>query len=195
MMHENDRLPDAAPASRMQLREALRRAASALKEHGPRSALAGSYALWAYGAPEPSHDVDIVVAESDVEAAAATIGGAGFSVEHPPEDWLFKARAVEGAEWLWTCCTVSTACLWNRQPWTARNNASPGDRDAGAAADRRAHPKAAFARRGSLRLGVAAPSGACDQRALDWDLIKAQTADSDFAVAFLVLAGRLGLID
>ena len=29
---------------------------------------------------------------------------------------------------------------------------------------------------------------------LDWDLIKAQTADNDFAVAFLVLAGRLGLI-
>jgi hypothetical protein len=54
--------------------------------------LAGSYALWAYGAPEPSHDVDPVVAESDVGAAATTLSGAGFSVEHPPEDWLFKAR-------------------------------------------------------------------------------------------------------
>jgi hypothetical protein len=53
--------------------------------------LAGSYALWDYGAPEPSHDVDLVVAESDVGAAAATLSGAGFSVEHPPEDWLFKA--------------------------------------------------------------------------------------------------------
>ncbi|CNN66935.1 Uncharacterised protein [Mycobacterium tuberculosis] len=30
---------------------------------------------------------------------------------------------------------------------------------------------------------------------LDWDLIDAETADNDFAVAFLVLAGRLGLID
>lgn len=28
---------------------------------------------------------------------------------------------------------------------------------------------------------------------LDWDRIKAQTADNDYAVAFLVLAGRLGL--
>ena len=28
---------------------------------------------------------------------------------------------------------------------------------------------------------------------LDWDHIKAQTADNDYAVAFLVLAARLGL--
>lgn len=40
-----------------ELREALRHAASPLKEHGPGFALAGSYALWAYGAPEPTHDV------------------------------------------------------------------------------------------------------------------------------------------
>lgn len=54
--------------------------------------MAGSYALWAYGAPEPSHDVDLVVAESEVATAGATLKDAGFSVEHPPEDWLFKAR-------------------------------------------------------------------------------------------------------
>lgn len=47
-----------------QLREALRAAASALKGNGPRFALAGGNALWAYGAPEPSHDVDLVVTES-----------------------------------------------------------------------------------------------------------------------------------
>jgi hypothetical protein len=28
---------------------------------------------------------------------------------------------------------------------------------------------------------------------LDWDRIRAQTADNDYAVAFLVLAERLGL--
>ena len=30
---------------------------------------------------------------------------------------------------------------------------------------------------------------------LDWDRIRAQTADNDYAVAFLVLAERLGLMD
>ena len=53
--------------------KALRGAASALKENGPRFALAGSYALWAFGAPEPSHDVVAIL-------------------EHSPDDWLFKAR-------------------------------------------------------------------------------------------------------
>jgi hypothetical protein len=40
--------------------------------------LAGSYALWAYGVPEPSHDVDLVVIESDVTTAVATLTEAGF---------------------------------------------------------------------------------------------------------------------
>src|SRR5215472_14382799 len=74
-----------------QLREALRTAAAALKENGPRFALAGSYALWAYGAPEPVHDVDFVVAETDAEAAEVTLRKAGFQIVHVPEDWLFKA--------------------------------------------------------------------------------------------------------
>jgi hypothetical protein len=43
MMDNNYRLADALPASCLQLREALRSAASALKEHGARFALAGSY--------------------------------------------------------------------------------------------------------------------------------------------------------
>ena len=79
------------------LRDALKRAASALKAHGPEFALAGSYALWAYGGPEPVHDVDFVVAEEDTEAAALTLEKAGFRIERTPEDWLFKAcveRAV-----------------------------------------------------------------------------------------------------
>ncbi|AQA01839.1 hypothetical protein BVC93_04605 [Mycobacterium sp. MS1601] len=77
------------------LRDALRRAASAFKDHGPGFALAGSYALWVYGGPEPVHDVDFLVAEQDVEAAALTLEKAGFTIERTPEDWLFKA-CVDG---------------------------------------------------------------------------------------------------
>jgi hypothetical protein len=35
--------------------------------------------------------VDFVVAEADAEAAAVTLGKAGFTIEQTPEDWLFKA--------------------------------------------------------------------------------------------------------
>ncbi|CAN3128119.1 hypothetical protein ACNUDN_09400 [Mycobacterium sp. smrl_JER01] len=83
--------PQPSADLRAELREALRRAASALKADGPPFALAGSYALWVHGGPEPSHDVDFVVAERDAEAAAATLTQAGFEIRRPPEDWLFKA--------------------------------------------------------------------------------------------------------
>jgi len=73
------------------LREALKRATSALKGDGVPFALGGGYALWVHGAPEPQHDVDVVVTEQDVPAAVDSLRGAGFRIERPAEDWLFKA--------------------------------------------------------------------------------------------------------
>jgi len=70
---------------------ALKQSASALKADGIPFALGGGYALWVHGGPEPSHDVDLVVAESDVEMAANSMAAAGLRIERPPEDWLFKA--------------------------------------------------------------------------------------------------------
>jgi hypothetical protein len=79
-----------------QLRTALRRTSSTLKAAGIPFALAGGYALWAHGAPEPEHDVDLVVVEGDTEAAVACLSDAGLEVVRPPEDWLFKVY-VDGA--------------------------------------------------------------------------------------------------
>ena len=76
---------------RTPLRNALRAAASAFKANAQSFALAGSYALWVYGAPEPDHDVDFVVPEPDTESAAKILGQNGFDIERTPEDWLFKA--------------------------------------------------------------------------------------------------------
>lgn len=73
------------------LRLALKRSASALKRDRVPFALAGGYALWARGAPEPEHDVDLAVAETDVEAAVESLRAEGFTIHRPPEDWLFKA--------------------------------------------------------------------------------------------------------
>lgn len=183
--------PD-APGCNPQLRGALRCAASALKENGPRFALAGSYALWAYGAPEPSHDVDLVVAESDVEAAVATLTNAGFTIERPPEDWLFKARIAD------TLVDI-----------LHRLNGIPVDADTLDHAEQ--HDVLA------IRMPVLPPTMVlvqqlralhehyCDfarllpavravRERLDWQAIKTLTADNDYAVAFLVLADRLGLI-
>ncbi|MGO4258559.1 hypothetical protein [Marmoricola sp. RAF53] len=78
------------------LRVALKTVASLLKGSGVPFALAGSYALWARGGPEPDHDVDFLVAETDAAAAAEAVRSGGFEVVRPPEDWLFKTY-VDGA--------------------------------------------------------------------------------------------------
>ncbi len=80
------------------LRTALKRSASALKADGVLFALGGGYALWVHGGPEPSHDVDLVVAETDVEKAANSLAAAGLRIERPPEDWLFKAYCEDTTE-------------------------------------------------------------------------------------------------
>ncbi|HET6625442.1 MAG TPA: nucleotidyltransferase, partial [Nocardioidaceae bacterium] len=72
------------------LREALKRVAVALKETGIPFALIGGYAVWARGGPEPDHDVDFLVADADAAKAEEMLVEAGFRVERPPEDWLFK---------------------------------------------------------------------------------------------------------
>src|SRR3954466_10864731 len=73
-----------------QPREALKRVGVALKQSGLRFARAGGCAAWGHGAPEPVHDVDFVVARDDAERAYAALEKAGLRVEQPPEDWLFK---------------------------------------------------------------------------------------------------------
>ena len=72
------------------LREALKAVAVALKESGLPFALMGGYAAWARGGPEPDHDVDFLVAEEDAHELEHLLADRGFTVEQPPEDWLFK---------------------------------------------------------------------------------------------------------
>jgi Nucleotidyl transferase of unknown function (DUF2204) len=174
-----------------ELREALRRVASALKKHGPEFALAGSYALWVYGAPEPVHDVDFLVTEADADAAAAALSAAGLTIAQTTEDWLFQA------------CTDSAVV-----DVLYRINGVPVD----AALIRSADPREVLA----IRMRVLSPTQVviqklralnehhCDfapllaavravREQVDWDRVRAGTADNDFAVAFLVLIGRLGI--
>jgi hypothetical protein len=181
------------PADCARLREALRGAASALKESGPRFALAGSYALWAYGAPEPSHDVDLVVTEADAATAVATLEDAGFAVEHPPEDWLFKARTGD--------TVVDVLHRVNGVPVEPATLDCAEQRDVLAIAMPVLPPTMVLIQK--LRalnehhrdFAKLLPAVRAIRERLEWDRIRAQTADNDYAVAFLVLAERLGLTD
>jgi predicted nucleotidyltransferase len=173
------------------LRGTLKAAASALKQHGPQFALGGSYALWAHGAPEPEHDVDLVVSEADADRAATTLEEAGFEVERTSEDWLFKAHA-DG---------VFVDVLH-------RLNGVPVTRDVLSASDE--------VELLGLRMPVLRPTDVlitklrsltehyCDFAALlpnvravreqlDWARLRRDTAENDFAAAFLFLTDRLDI--
>jgi hypothetical protein len=179
------------PVACAPLREALRSAASALKQDGPRFALAGTYALWAFGAPEPSHDVDLVVAESDVPSAEATLAAAGFAVEHPPEDWLFKARTGD------TVVDILHRINGERVEASMLDRAE--ERDVLAIAMPVLPPTVVVIQK--LRaltehhcdFARLLPAVRAVRERLDWNEIRDRTAENDYAVAFLVLTERLGL--
>jgi hypothetical protein len=124
-----------------ELRDALKMAASALKQDGPPFALAGGYALWTMGGPEPTHDVDVVVAEEDIERAVEMeVLAMRMPVLPPTEMITVKLRSLSEHH-----CD--------------------------------------FAR--------LLPAVRAVREQLDWPRVRRETADNNFAVAFLVLTDRL----
>ena len=182
---------ESGPSPADGLRVALKRSASALKADAVPFALAGSYALWVHGAPESTHDVDLVVAEDSVEPAARSLANDGFNIERPPEDWLFKAH-LDGA-------MVDVLHRLNGIPVDA------GFLD-----------RAEICEVLGLRIPVLRPTDVistklqalteryCDfgellppvravREQLDWTRLHAESGDSPFATTFLDLVDRLGI--
>ena len=175
------------------LRAALKRSTSALKENDIPFALAGGYALWARGAPETEHDVDLVVPEPEVERAATALAAAGFEIERPPEDWLFKAY-LDGA-------MVDVLHALNAEPVTLDDLAGAEQLDVLGM-----HIPVLTATSiisGKLRamserycdFGGLLPLVRAVREQLDWPIIRREVAENPFAVAFLFLTDLLGISD
>lgn len=177
---------------RSELREALKRAASALKANGPDFALAGSYALWAYGGPEPDHDVDFVVAETDVEAAVATLEDAGFHVQRTPEDWLFKVCV--GSDFV-----IDVLHRLNGVPVDKRTIDTADVCEVLAIPMRVLAPthivteKLSSLHEHHCDFSALLPGVRAVREQVDWDQVRTATAHNDFAYAFLALTDRLGV--
>jgi hypothetical protein len=71
--------------------EVLKKAAAALRQADVPFLLGGGLAAWARGGPESDHDLDLMVKPDDAEPAVKALEAAGFRVEDPPEEWLYKA--------------------------------------------------------------------------------------------------------
>ena len=179
------------PARNDELRDALKRAASALKAQGPEFALAGSYALWVHGGPEPVHDVDFVVTEEDADAAAKTLEEAGFQIDRPPEDWLFKA-----------CAGSVVVDMLHRLNGVPVDPATVHSADVleVLAIEMPVLPpthvvteKLSSLQEHHCDFAALLPAVRAVREQVNWTQVRADTADNDFAAAFLFLTDRLGI--
>jgi hypothetical protein len=183
-------------AERDEVRELLKRTAVALKQGGVPFALCGGYAAFARGAPEPDHDADFLVPGADAERAAKAMA-AGLEVVDPPEDWLVKVVGDDPGT------GVFVDVLW-------RTCGRPVETDLIARADLMPVLSVEMPVLAATDIVVtklmALDEHYCDfarllpvARALreqvDWWRVGRDVADNDFAVVFLQLLERLGILE
>jgi len=175
------------------LREALKLVAVALKEGDAPFALAGGYALWARGGPEPNHDVDFVVAEEDAARVADLLAERGLEVVQPPEDWLFKVY-VDGAmvDVLYRLSgdPVSRGRLEDVDELEVESVRMPVFSTTKLMID-----KLNALEEHACDLGTILPVARAVREQVDWRQVAEQTEGNDFAVAALFLLARLGIVN
>lgn len=177
----------------VRLREALKLVGVTLKEAGIPFALAGSYALWARGAPEPHHDVDFVLAEADQERAAEALTRAGLEVVHPPEDWLFKTYVDD--------VLVDLIFRLNGEPVVAGTLEERDEMEVESVvlpvlgATTLIQTKLAALDERACDLAKVIPAARAVREQVDWQQVAEATAANPFAVVTLDLLARLAIID
>jgi hypothetical protein len=174
------------------LRAALKRVAVTLKGADVPFALAGGYAGWARGGPEPDHDVDFVLPQEHLEKAAEALRNAGVRIEEPPEDWLIKAYC--GEELVDLIHTPAgrpvTADLIERADMLDVDSV---EMPVIAATDLVAMKLRAMTEHYCDYSGVLPVARALREQ-VDWSVLREEAEKSPFAGAFLLLADRLGIV-
>lgn len=175
------------------LREALKLVASTLKDTDIPFALAGGYAVWARGGPEPDHDVDFVVAEEDEARAAGILAERGFRVEQPPEDWLFKVWIDDAM--------VDVIFRTHGEPMTREVLAEVDPIEVESilmpvlsATVLMVHKLSALEEH-ACDFGRLLPVARAVREQVDWDTVRSGTQGSPYAEAFLFLLERLDVIE
>ena len=129
---------------------------------------------------------------TDADAAADTLEQAGFTIERTPEDWLFKACVGDDF-------VIDVLHRLNGVPVDAATIRSADELDVLAIRMPVLSPTQVVTEKlcslnehhcdfASLLPGVRAV-----REKVDWARVRADTADNDFAAAFLVLTDRLGI--
>ena len=181
------------PSDRDEIRDLLKRVAVALKEGGVPFALCGGYAAWVRGAPEPDHDADFLVPNEEAERAAKVLSDAGLQVEDPAEDWLTKV--VQGNSFvdvLWRTCgrPVESDLIDRAETMPVLSVHMP----VLAATDILVTKLMALDEH-YCDFSRLLPVARALREQVDWATVQREIEDNHFAVVFLDLLGRLGVVD
>ena len=176
-----------------ELLESMKRAAAALRDAGVPYMLGGGLAAWARGGPPTEHDVDFFVRPKHAEQALDALVAAGMTAERPPEAWLLKA-------------------------WDTETLIDLIHSPAGGIVDDGYFERSEEMEVAAQRLPVAALGDVLTAKLMalneqdpdlssvlelarslreqiDWDFVRAHTADSPFARAFFTLVEELGVVE
>jgi hypothetical protein len=185
--------PGGQPVDRETVRDLLKRTAVALKQAEVPFALCGGYAAWVRGAPEPDHDADFLVPAADAERATEALVDAGLPVVRPAEDWLVKV-VTEGAfiDVLWRTCgfPVESDLIERAEVLPVLSVHMPV-----LAATDIVTTKLMALDEHYCDFGRLLPVVRAMREQVDWERVRTDVADNDFAAVFLVLLERLGIVD
>ncbi len=144
------------------------------------------------GAPEPDHDADFLVPEAESERAARVLADAGLEVQQPAEDWLVKV--VSGGSFvdvLWRTCghPVESDLIERSEPLRVLSVEMPVLR----ATDILVTKLMALDEH-YCDFSRMLPVARALREQVDWAEVTRAVADNDFAVVFLELLDRLGVV-
>jgi len=170
----------------------LKRVASVLKQAEIPFALGGSFAVYAHGGHSSDHDVDFLIREQDKSRALEELSAVGFEVQQPPEDWLVKVydegrmvdliyRPVESP--------VTDATLRD----TVMRPVEAINMPVLSATQLMIHKLLSYTQH-YCDFATGLPVARSLREQIDWDRVRAETAKSPYAEAFLVLLDRLDVV-
>jgi hypothetical protein len=172
--------------------DALRAAVPVLREAQIPFMLGGSMAVWAYGGPEPTNDLDLMLRAEDAERALAALEAAGMRAEHPPEEWLVKA---------WHGDVLIDLIFGPRGlPITDEVLARSVERNLSAlrvpvmALEDVLVTKLLSLDEHQLDLSWLLQISRAVREQVDWEALRARTDHSPYAAAFFTLVERLGIV-
>jgi Uncharacterised nucleotidyltransferase len=174
------------------IEQTLKKTAAALREADVPFLLGGSLASWARGGPESRHDLDLMIKHEDVERAVAALADAGMRAEDPPEEWLVK---------VWDGDVLVDLIFWPKGLPIDDDVIARGDVMSVLSMEMRVMAiedvlvtKLMSIDEHHIRFEGLLPIARALREQIDWDRVRAATAESPFAHAFFVLLEGLGII-